>query len=174
MSPEFTMQVHTLGRGGKLCGVPRPIEQAPGVINPLWKICGRGRGPYLRPLGELLGKGAQPSVPTAIMMDGGDQLPKVGAAAPDTPRPSQGPRRGYKTRVYRSSRPSSAAIAASLQETHDRAQTWGLYNALHEARAQEWAEAELDQPKKRNCPEASQIAVTINQWSGVRHIEGNY
>ena len=162
---------YTLGRGRGLCRTPGPVETIPGVINPLWSICGRGRGPYLRPLGALPCKGAPPSAPTAMEVDEGVQLPKVGAVAP---RPSQGPRRGHRTRVVRSSWPSAAAIAASLQEKHDRAQTWGLYNALHEVRAQEWAEAELDIPKKRHCPEATQMAVTINQWSEERHIEGNY
>ena len=78
---------------------------------------------------------------------------------------SQGTRQSYRTRVVQSTRPSPAALYRLQQERHDRAKTWGLYSALHENRAQEWAEAELGQPQKRHCPESTQVAITINQWS---------
>ena len=93
-------------------------------------------------------------------VDERDQLPKAGAG---DPRPSQGPRKCYRTRVVRSTRPSAAALEALKQERQGRALRLGLYSALHQDRAQEWAEAELGQPQKRHRPEATEVAITINQ-----------
>ena len=97
-----------------------------------------------------------------------DQLPAVGAVGPTANQGNQGPRKTYRTRVYCSSRPSSAAIAALRQERLERVQSWAVYGSLHQDRA----DTVLEQPSKRHRPEAGQTAVTLQPWTETRFVEG--
>ena len=186
------METCTLGRGGKMCAAPRPKPKyaaqsleyftlgrgrglyppgqepvwLPGQLNPLWKICGRGRGPYLRPLNALPAVGAQAPAPVPMDVGQRDQLPEVRAA---NARASQGPRKMYGPRVVRSSRPSPAAIAALRQERREREQGWAVYGSLHQDRADT-----VVQPCKRHRPETKQVAVTLQPWTGARFVEGSF
>ena len=55
-----------------------PVVAAPGVINPLWPICGRGRGPYLRPLNALPTVGVAAQEPALHDAAKTNTLPTVG------------------------------------------------------------------------------------------------
>ena len=95
-----------------------------------------------------------------------EQLPNVGAAYT---RAWQGPRKKFRTAVYRSSRPSPAALEAIRQERRERESCWAVHGSLHQDRAET-----VIQPCKRNRVETTQIAVTLQPWTGARVVEGSH
>ena len=126
---------------------------------------GRGRGSWFAFKASLPSLGVQP---LSTQTDGAEErvpLPKVGAVAPDLHS------HHYRTRVFRrTTRPTRAAIQALRMERHEKDQRWAVYGSLHRDRA----EVELQQPCKDHCPEARQLAVTLQAWTDTRWVEGNY
>ena len=163
--PE-SMDYYTLGRGR---GLYPPGQGPPWMLShnqAYLKICGRGRGPYLPPTHAFPKVGAAAPAPMAIDVPQRDQLPEVGVS---NTRARAGPRKKYRTSVYRSSRPSPAAIEALRQERRERESCWAVHGSLHQDRADT-----VIQPCKRHRPETTQVAVTLQPWTGARVVEGSY